>query len=277
MKLTRILVLLSLIISQLAFGADYTSAQRFKSGDVVSADVLNDILDRLDLTLKSAKASDLVGTWDLTQTICPSGGVGNCSDLSVDGADPAVDNLYRQRSDTVMFSDDGDDTYSYQTASYCAFVRSGAGNTPCSGAYAIVDGRFIIDSGGNAAFVLRKISDTRYLISMMLSGSASFNIVRLEKKLLPPSAPTSLELAAQSGSISLSWTVGDTTATGYDIQRKITFDGTYASIGTSTDVGFTDLSVTAGTTYWYRVFATNANGTSIGSNVVKLTYVETTE
>ena len=277
MKLTRILVLLSLIIPQLAFGADYKSAQRFKSGDVVSADVLNDILDRLDLTLKSAKTSDLVGTWDLTQTICPDGAVGNCSSLSVDGADPAVDDLYRQRADTVTFSDDGDDTYSFQTTSYCAFVRSGAGNTPCSGAYAILDGRFILNSGGRAAFVLRKVSDTRYLISINLPGSGSFNVVRLDKKSLPPSAPTSLELAALSGSIRLSWTGGDPTATGYDIQRKTTFDGTYASIGTSTDVGFTDLSVTADATYWYRVFATNANGTSIGSNVVKLTYVEATE
>ena len=133
MKLVKILVLASLVTSQFAFGADYESAQRFKNGDVISADVLNDILDRLDLTLKSAKASDLVGTWDLTQTICPNGGVGNCSSLSVDGADPAVDNLYRQRSDTVTFADDGDGTYSYQTTSYCAFVRSGAGNASCSG------------------------------------------------------------------------------------------------------------------------------------------------
>jgi hypothetical protein len=274
MKLVKILVLASLALPQFVLGADYKSAQRFKNGDVISAEVLNDILERLDLTLKSATASDLVGSWDLVQTICPNGGVGNCSSLVVEGAGAAVDNLYRQRLDTVTFADDGDGTYSYQTASYCAFVRSGAGNAACSGAYAIVDGRFIIDSGGNAAFVLRKVSDTRYLISMMLSGSASFNVIRLEKRLLAPTAPTALKLISGTGSIALSWTAGDSTATGYDIQRKTTFDGTYASIGTATDASFTDSSVTAGTTYWYRVFATNANGTGIGSNVVKLTYVQ---
>ena len=86
-------------------------------------------------------------------------------------------------------------------------------------------------------------------------------------------------LSSFSGSIALSWIAGDLTRTGYDIQRKTTFDGTYVSIGTGTgtDISFTDSSVTVGTTYWYRVFATNANGTSIGSNVVKLTYVEATE
>ena len=35
---------------------------RLQDGDVISADVFNDILDRIELTLKSASASDLIGT-----------------------------------------------------------------------------------------------------------------------------------------------------------------------------------------------------------------------
>ena len=37
------------------------------------------------------------------QTICPSGGLQNCSNLSVTGAGSAVDNLYRQSQIRLPF------------------------------------------------------------------------------------------------------------------------------------------------------------------------------
>ena len=186
----KYLSFLIILFSINSFSDDYKSANRLQDGDVISADVFNDILDRIELTLKSASASDLVGTWDVIQTICPAGGLGNCSSLSVTGAGTAVDNLYRQRADTVTFSDDGDGTFSFQTSNYCAFVRSGAGNSPCSGGYAVVDGRFILNSSGFAAYTFRKVSNTRVVLGMNASGSGSFNIIRLDKKNLAPNPPT---------------------------------------------------------------------------------------
>ena len=65
------------------------------------------------------------------------------------------------------------------------------------------------------------------------------------------------------------------TETGYDVQRKASSDGTYASIGTPTAESYNDSTIAKGNSYWYRVFATNANGTSVGSNVIQITYSNT--
>jgi hypothetical protein len=320
-----------------SIAADYSTAQQFEAGDVLSADVLNDILDRIELTLKSISPEDLIGTWTVTQTTCAGdGALGNCNGIipAPTGYGADVDGLYKQRTDTVIFSNDGDGTHSLQTSNYCAFVRSGVGNLPCNLSYAIVDRRFIFSNNGMAAYSMQRISDSRVVFSMMASGSGSFNIIRLDKQALPPSAPIELNIVPTSSStlqswtantaytlnsvikwgvntytvttagttssvvpthssgevtdgtavltfksviangtpasVTLSWTEGDATETSYGIQRKASAEGTYASVGTTTTESFIDNSVTVGTTYWYRIFAINANGTSLGSNVINI-------
>ena len=61
-----ILILLAFNLS----GAPYESAQRFSEGDTISAEVLNDILDRIELTLKPIDVSELPGTWEVNQYWC---------------------------------------------------------------------------------------------------------------------------------------------------------------------------------------------------------------
>ena len=265
----KYLSFLIILFSINSFSDDYKSANRLQDGDVISADVFNDILDRIELTLKSASASDLVGTWDVIQTICPSGGLGNCSSLSVTGAGTAVDNLYRQRADTVTFSDDGDGTFSFQTSNYCAFVRTGAGNSPCSGGYAVVDGRFIINSSGFAAYTFRKVSNTRIVLGVNASASASFNIIRLDKKNLAPNPPTALSASLSGSSVSLSWTASEGGATSYTVKAKSSATGTYSDVVTNNS-GTTYTDTLSSGTKWYRVFAVNSDGTSVGSNVVSV-------
>tara|TARA_B100001559_G_scaffold320518_1_gene332962 strand:+ start:369 stop:1175 length:807 start_codon:yes stop_codon:yes gene_type:complete len=265
----KYLSFLIILFSINSFSDDYKSANRLQDGDVISADVFNDILDRIELTLKSASASDLVGTWDVVQTICPSGALGNCTSLSVTGAGTAVDNLYRQRADTVTFSDDGDGTFSFQTSNYCAFVRTGAGNSPCSGGYAVVDGRFILNSGGFAAYTFRKVSNTRIVLGMNASGSGSFNIIRLDKKNLAPNPPTALSASLSGSSVSLSWTASEGGATSYTVKAKTSATGTYSDVVTNNS-GTTYTDTLSSGTKWYRVFAVNSDGTSVGSNVVSV-------
>ena len=266
----KYLSFLIILFSINSFSDDYKSANRLQDGDVISADVFNDILDRIELTLKSASASDLVGTWDVVQTICPSGALGNCTSLSVTGAGTAVDNLYRQRADTVTFSDDGDGTFSFQTSNYCAFVRSGAGNSPCSGGYAVVDGRFILNSSGFAAYTFRKVSNSRIVLGMNASGSGSFNIIRLDKKNLAPNPPTALSASLSGSSVSLSWTASEGGATSYTVKAKTSATGTYSDVVTNNS-GTTFTDTLSSGTKWYRVFGVNSDGTSIGSNVVSVT------
>ena len=70
-----ILILLAFNLS----GAPYESAQRFSEGDTISAEVLNDILDRIELSLKPIEVSELPGTWEANHI-----GVESLNDPDVD-------------------------------------------------------------------------------------------------------------------------------------------------------------------------------------------------
>lgn len=261
-----------ILFSSINYADDYETAQRFQEGDTISADVLNDILDRIELALITPKSSDFLGTWDVLQTVTPNGCLGNGGNCNLVGTESPVDNIYRQRTDSVIFSDDGDGTFSLSTTNYCPFVQ-GEQNSSCNLKFAVIDGRFLLDqSQGTHAYVVQKISSSRFILSGWATGSQSFNIIQLDKRSQPPKAPKNLAISSSSGAASLSWTAGDATETGYDVQRKASSDGTYASIGTPTAESYEDSTIAKGNSYWYRVFATNANGTSVGSNVIQITY-----
>lgn len=89
----------------------------------------------------------------------------------------------------------------------------------------------------------------------------------------PPAAPTGLTAAAQSQTqIKLTWTDASNNETGFKVERS-TNGTTWNAVGTvATNVTiFTDSSLTAGTSYSYRVKATNAGGDSGESNVASAT------
>ena len=80
----------------------------------------------------------------------------------------------------------------------------------------------------------------------------------------PPAAPATLTAVAASGTqINLSWP-DVANETGYKVERKTGSGGTYAQIGTTTTgvLTYSDSGLTAGTTYFYRVRATNSAGDS---------------
>ena len=112
-------------------------------------------------------------------------------------------------------------------------------------------------------------------------GHNNASISICNKTDVPPDAPLNffVSLSSIAGTTnyeaSLVWEAGDSTQSNYDVQRKNTVDGTFASIATPTDTNYADTAITRGNTYWYRVFAINADGTSYGSNVKKITYGNT--
>jgi len=274
------------ITSAISLADDYETAQRFKEGDTISADVLNDILDRIELALKSSTTSDLVGTWDVKWKTCINGGPGNCSSLNAgNGWSSSVDNLYRTRSDVWTITDDGDGTYSLSIANYCISGASGGAyyNDSCTGRVNVESGIFLFgtesgagvsqDSDHTETYNIKKVSQSRFQLWQLKSGSNSFVGFTLDKQSQPPKAPKDLEINLASGKATLSWTAGDSTETGYDVQRKNSIDGNFASIGTPSAESYEDSTIAEGNSYWYRVFATNSNGTSVGSNVIQISYL----
>ena len=89
----------------------------------------------------------------------------------------------------------------------------------------------------------------------------------------PPTAPTNLAAtAASSSQINLSWTNTSTDQTGVKIERStdnVSF--TQIAVTGATAVGYPDGGLSASTTYYYRVRATNASGDSPYSNTASAT------
>ena len=87
-----------------------------------------------------------------------------------------------------------------------------------------------------------------------------------------PGTPSGLTASAVSG-INLGWTDNAAYETGFKIERKTGSGGTYAQIATvGTNVtSYQDANGIAGTVYYYRVRATNADGNSSYSSEVNAT------
>ena len=89
----------------------------------------------------------------------------------------------------------------------------------------------------------------------------------------PPAAPTNLTATAVScNQIDLAWTDNANNEDGFAIERSL--DGTvFAQLGTipANQTTFSDTTVLASTTYWYRVRAFNAGGYSAYSNTASAT------
>src|SRR5207249_10503807 len=88
------------------------------------------------------------------------------------------------------------------------------------------------------------------------------------------SAPTGLAaIAASSSQINLTWTDASSNETGFKIERGASATGPFTQIATtgSGTTGYANTGLTASTTWYYRVRATNAAGDSAYSNVASAT------
>lgn len=97
------------------------------------------------------------------------------------------------------------------------------------------------------------------LASIFIAGCSSND----SKPIVVPVAPTNLVGNLTNSQIVLTWTDNSTNETGFTIERKIG-TGSYTQIGTvSTNIAtYSDVAVSAGNTYTYRVFSNNSAGNS---------------
>jgi len=89
-----------------------------------------------------------------------------------------------------------------------------------------------------------------------------------------PAAPSSLTASGVSTTqINVSWVDNSNNETGFKLERKTGSGGTYAQIATTAagTTSYSNTGLTAGTTYYYRVRATNAVGDSVYSNEANAT------
>ena len=290
----KYLSFLIILFSINSFSADYKSAVRLKEGDVISAEVFNDILDRIELTLKPITIPDLVGTWSVKQYICSDGTYGESSYCNNDGSigTTTSENLvFETRTDTVTISDNGNNTFNWTSSNFQLFYNAnyisamkfttGNLNHTCSITSAQIVGCLMDNQntlGGNrvVAFMNVKRTSPSQIVFYWgpKEGGFKLNHLILDKQGIGPNPPTNFTATLQSGTtpnVTFSWTASEGGADSYTIKSKDSATGTFSDLQTGiSNIGSFSDSLTSGTR-WYRVFAVDSNGTSIGSNVVSVT------
>lgn len=228
------IILTLIFISFNLTSAPYETAQRFNTGDTISADVLNDILDRIELTLKPLERSELIGSWSASEYVCAGGIDANKDatnyDTSPDGTGPTVlscnndykldnatnlDGLAMYRTDVVNITEvAGSDiqvNVAFETNSMIA--PDGLADTyasmnqpkihQCSfyGGSAIfacaLDDSISTDRRFGAFFNVQRLSSTRIkLFWGPYRGSSTFKVIILDKNDQVPKPANTLVLAS---------------------------------------------------------------------------------
>lgn len=108
----------------------------------------------------------------------------------------------------------------------------------------------------------------RLLVTILVIGCGTPS----EPTGMGPAAPTNLEVSEVAGGAHLTWTDNATDEDDFEVWRKVA-GADYVKISTVLfDITqYHDASTVRGTTYWYRVRAENAKGTSALSNEVMFT------
>jgi len=84
-----------------------------------------------------------------------------------------------------------------------------------------------------------------------------------------PSSVTDLSVSSPSSAneLELTWSAVST-ATSYKVYRSTSATGNYTLVGSSTTASYSDINLTASTTYYYKVSAVNSNGEGSQSSAV---------
>ena len=288
MKKSILIVLASILLSypMNLLGGDFETPHEFKSGDIISAEMMNELFEYIKNANKMISASELIGTWScLRYTRSDS-----CKPPPLGTWTVGTDSLYRYNSGTLVMIDDGDNTYSYTTSIpnifSCEATESvGLGNWVVKNNVLFItfsrNGTAgALDETGMKLIFLKKVSSSRLL---MESGDIKPVFAECDKQNLPPNPPSSLTYALPadntSSSITLTWT--DTTSnqtesvTGYKVIRKTVVTDNFTTVSTITDNTtrtYADTNVSDNGTYWYRVLAYNTIGDGTPSKVVNASF-----
>jgi glucose/arabinose dehydrogenase len=120
-----------------------------------------------------------------------------------------------------------------------------------------------VAAGGSVTITIDRTAGYNAVLSAVLLGGAAAPAV--------PNPPTGLVATAASATqINLSWTAS-AGASAYQIQRSPDGTSGWTQTGTASTAVFSDAGLTASTTYYYRVIASNAVGASAPSAVASAT------
>lgn len=277
-KMIMLILLGSIAVFGLAgaTGENLNISNKFKPGDIISADVLNELFASVSRIVSPPDMSDMVGTWQCTKVMIYNPGYDT---MFQHYQTPDANGLWRTLQVPLVIADSGNGKYTWDSGStYNAFNYGGDGDA-CAG-----HGKISLYGGKLAItwprcgpypdqidiFKVRRLSDTRIEIDAG-GGGGGINSVLLicDKQNASPTSPSELSATENNKTISLAWSDNSSTETGFKILRKDKLTDDFAAIATSpaNSTTFQDTVPKSGS-YWYRIKATNDYGDSDGSNVI---------
>ncbi|RJP75076.1 MAG: hypothetical protein C4522_21730 [Desulfobacteraceae bacterium] len=259
-----IISIASLYVSIEIYAQDFEMPHKFLPGDVISADVMNEVFRYIQESKNEVKMDDMVGKWKCIKFYADTGYYQNPTYTRHENGIVR----FTEMSMTITKNDDG--TYEWESIPKNFFYPAvETDNCNGHGQIDIFYDTLVVtyntcssEEVSSTVFAISKITSTKIKIG--------WNWI-LEKQNLPPENPSDLIASTSELQVTLNWLDNSEDEAGFKIFRKNNAEDDYSEIGTveSNIITYTD-TVPASGSYWYRIKAINEHGNSLGSNVARV-------
>lgn len=206
--------------------APFSIGHSFSSGEVLSADVLNQAFSRIERGINLPDVSDIIGTWS-----CSSRRLKTSPTTPADGGGwttPAnTDNLYQVASQTVTFTANSTTSFSFNSTFPNLFHPTDPAS-PATGRYSLFGSQLFIrsDSGDTVGSASLKMLGSNNIFLVIETGSERVSST-CNQTTLPPNRPTNLTSSLSGSTVNLSWSDNASNETGFRVYRRqvSTFQG----------------------------------------------------
>lgn len=245
-----------------ACAEDYRSAHYVEPGDVISAEVINELFDKIAESEKTITADSLLGTWK-GASFGPYSAYGTPNWFN----DPT--NLcWSLTNITVTFSKLAANHYIITTSAPDPFASNNTASR--SNRISVIEGT-LFGIGSQVNYTIDRVGPTRIRLTSHNIWDEYPKLLTLDRQNNPPEKPKLLSADAQKNKVVLAWQDNSNDETGFHILRRDGLSNEYISVAfvSANATAWTNNAVSSGI-YWFRIAATNANGSSLGSNVKRV-------
>lgn len=282
------------------------SSATISPGDTIAADFLAERFEEAASNVSKSIISELVGGWQAEQSVCLGGsasiqGQGLCDgNVVLEGAE-SDERFSRNRADSWTIEAASANRVSIRSDNYNFLFNPAFGylvpNDPVSWLCELSGGEVLVclgpennltygPSGGcseeacrlHVMMSVKRFNRNEWSLAIgpldtSIENAAGnkfglFNVIELSREGVL-AVPAFLQTETSLDSVSLSWEHAGLGDAQFEIFRKNSLDGEYASIALITNLQYEDQDLGSGD-YWYRVFAVSGETRSKGSNVRKV-------
>ena len=260
---------------------DFKSPHKYKKGQVLSADQLNETLEYIEKAQKSPVGADLVGEWSCTSYNAKGKTQTALDEHNYKNTYTLVNGFFaRQDNGDMTISDNGNGTFNI-TGTKQPFLTKVDHQGTQPYVARIVDGMLVVNFGAGSDlttgwYEIKKISDSRVKLVFSYQGQNvpeyTCDHTLCDKINIPPETPADAVVSTSGAQVDVTWTDKSTDETQFVIERKVDSDAAWTQIDTvpANTTTYTDQPPSSASEVFYRVKAKNNNGNSYGTNMVKI-------